>query len=420
MCLLFVAPYAVSFGSTLVLWFLPLACLLPFVVLPLFYTLVHRVDTTLFGRYHLVMPLAGFTAALFFVYAFAATDGGALGACSIFFGLTVFLSSVMIYRYCAFSVRARLLDENIVAASPYNIAFTVLGGIVAIGTFIGFLYYDQATAYINTAYVLASACTVLVIVQYLSTFYSIPQLSGKRVQSVKNVFRSFFSGLDLRMYFSALLFNAVFAVLGASVVFFAYQLGFGALRVAGTAGALVGCYAVAECACVFCVKHRSKGLSIVALTVFCAAAASIAVAASVDLAGGGRAACVVVAAGLVGAGGAIVVRQTKLRFLTVKPRITSGAVFILMELTACAAAAISCVAIAATVAVYGGTGSTLSVLCGCGTAFVLAVAAFAVAGKKRTKPSAAPGLSYEPKTGEIDKSLSIDGESADDESGDDK
>ena len=418
MCLLFIAPYAVSFGNTLVLWFIPIACLLPFVILPLFYTLVHRVDTTLFGRYHLVMPLAGFIAALFFVNAFAATDGGAASACSIFFGLAVFISSVMIYRYCAFSVRARLLDEDITAASPYNIAFTIVGGIAAIATFIGFLYYDGATAYVNTAYVLASACTVLVIVQYLSTFYSIPRLGGKRVQSVKNVFRSFFSGLDLRMYFSALLFNSAFAALAASVVFFAYLLGFDAVRVAGIGGALVGCYAVAECACVFLVKHRSKGLSVAALGVFCIAAALMIVAASVELMGGGREACVVGAAGLVGVGGAIVVRQTKLRFLTIKPRITGGAVFILLELTACAAAAVSSLTVAATVAVYGATDSLLSVVCGCGTAVLFAVAAFACAGKKRAKPTDSLGLSYEPKTGDIDMSISTDGGDADGENDD--
>lgn len=394
-CLLFFVPYAVSACGTVVLWVLPIACLLPFVTLPLFYSLVHRFDTLMFGRYHLVMPLSGFVSALFFVVMMSARGGGAVSICSVFLGAALFVTSIMLYRYCSFSVRARLLSEDITAASPYSLYFSVFGGVAAAVTFLGFWYYDRETAYINTAYVFAGACAIVTIAQYLSTFYDIPRLSGRRVQSLKSVFRSFFSGLDLRTYFSALFFSAAFAVLAASVMYIAFVFDFGLYRLAATAGVCVVAFAVSDGVCTAIVKHRSKALSVALLLGFIAAAALTAVAACVPVSDSALRALVIIAAGLTGVCGALSVRQTKLRFLTVKPRITGGVVFILLQLTACAAQAIAFVVCAAQSTVLAATGSTLAFVCGGGAAAVFAITAFACAGKKRSKAPAAPGLSYE-------------------------
>lgn len=402
MFLLFFVPYVMTVCGTLVLWFLPIACLLPFVTLPLFYSFVHRTDTLLFGRYHLVMPLSGFISALFFVVAFSASSGGAGSVCAVFFGAVVFVSSVMIYRYCSFSVRARLLSEDITAASPYSVGITFAGCVAALITFFGFMYYDGATAYINTAYVFAGACAVITLIQYLATYYNIPKLSGRRVQSVKNVFRAFYSGLDRRMYFSALLFGAAFAVLAATETYMAIAFGLGIARSAAVAGVCVLCFAACDGICVAFVKQRSKMLSVISLCGYAVAAALIVVSVCVPLDGKALYAAITVSAGVTGACGALSVRQTKLRFLTIKPRITSGVVFILLQLTACAAQAVATLVCAAQAFALERAGTALVFIGGGAVAAALAVAAFVCAGKKRAKTQAAPGLSYEPNTSELD------------------
>lgn len=403
MCLLFFVPYVVYHAGTLVLWFLPMACILPFALMPLFYMLIHRMDTLLFGRYHFIMPVAGFVSALFFVIAWSAGEAGAASTLAAFFGFTVFLTSVLLYRYCSFSVRARLLDENITASSPYGFLLSALGGAAAVATLVGFMHYDPQTAFLNSAYVLGGVCALLALIQYLFTYYNIPRLGGKRLQSVKNVFRTFYSGLDKRMFSSALLFNSAFAVLTVTVAFMMfYLLGIDRLvYILGVSGALILAYATAAGICIRKVDRRSKWLSVVCLSVFSIAAVLIIISACVRMPLYAVFTCLVLAAAFTGIGGAVSVRQTKLRFLAVKSRITSGAVFILLELTASAAGAIALLQAAVmSVAVYA-TNIVEVFSVGGGVASVLCLAAFILARKKQSKVDKGPGLTYELETTEL-------------------
>ena len=412
MCLLFFVPYVSTMCGSLVMWFLPLACIIPFAVMPLFYMLVHRFDTLLFGRYHLVMPVSGFIAALFFVVAWSGNGTPVTSACLVFFGAVIFVTAVLLYRYCAFSVRARLLGEDVTAASPWSIAFTLAGGVAAIAVFIAFLRYDSATARINTAYVLAGVCCVLTIVQYLSTYYSIPRLTGKRVMTVKNVYRSFFSGLELRTYVSALLFGGAFATVTALDMYL-IATGENALSRVGIAAIVfVCCYAVAQLLCVTFVKRRSIALSAVNLVVFCLSGVALILVAALSLSGKAFDACTLGIAGLAGLGGAITTRQTKLRFLTIKPRVTSGVVFILLELTECASASIALFCCTAVETAFVATNTLWSFVGGGALVLALAIAAFVCAGKRRVHRDDAPALELEP-DGEILQGIVQDEEARD-------
>lgn len=243
---------------------------------------------------------------------------------------------------------------------------------------------------LNSAYTVATVSTVLAIVQYLTSFYGIPRLGGRRVVPVKSAFRAFYTGLDLRTFFSSLLSLAAFAVTVSSAVFmsFSAELAFG--EIIGCAGAAFAAYAVISLYAHFRIKRRMKRLSVeqTVIAIVCAALMITVVCAS--LPHGAVVALTVISATLGGAGGAIAVRQARLRFLTLKPRVTSGHVFILFKL-----ALLTVFAIAAAVGVCVLAASSMYAFIGAaGAAVVFSVAALALAQKKPHKTDI-PELSYE-------------------------
>lgn len=383
MCLLFFAPYAVLNGGTVVMWLMPLACLLPFALMPLFYWIIHRYDSLLFGRYHLAMPLSAVIAALFFVIAWSADGIGAAQSCLMFFGAAVFAASIMIYRYCAFSVRVRLNGVGVVGKSPCYYAFCAAGAVASVATLAGFWYYEPATAFLNTAYIMGAACLVLALLQYFTSYYGIPQLGGKRVQTLKSAYRSFYGGLDKKMYFSALLFEAAFAVSAVVLVYFCTALGVDMYRTLAVAAVMTAAYGISAFFCTRRIKRRTIVLSAVDFACVVLPCALLTVLAALSPTKASPLPYLFVAAAFLGAGGAVVVRQTKLRFLTVKPRITGGIVFILLELTMFAAAAfgMTVVALVHTVGQY--VFLPTAFIYGFAAAAASASAAFALAGKRR-------------------------------------
>ena len=402
MILLFFVPYAARYCNIAVLWTLPAVCLIPFVLMPIFYSVIHRADTLLFGRYHLIMPLSAFISALFFVFIFASeSSSSAGGAISVFFGVTVFCVFVPLYRYCAFSVRARVLGGS-ARQGLASAVFAVLGGATAIGAVSGFLFYDAQTAYLNAAYVLAACNVILALMQYLATSDEIPRLGGKRVQSVKSVFRAFYTGLDKRTYFSSLFFTAAFVTLAALCVYFSAMTGV-AYASAITAVAVGAFYFVAAVVCSRRVKRRSRVLSIVISLCLFASAVLAGAIVPAGLDGYAAFACVLCSAAFAGVGGAVTKRQTWLRFATIKTRVTSGTVYVLCELMNLAALALALVAALLVVTLYPITGSPYVFAGGFGTAVVFAVAAFAFASKKTYRAERAPELSYELNTEEISR-----------------
>lgn len=386
MCLLFFAPYVAENGGTLVMWFLPLACVVPFVVMPLVYMVIHRFDTVLFGRYHFVMPLSAFIAMPFFVMAWSANGLGPAQSCLVFFGIFIFAITIMVYRYCAFSVRARLTNLGIVDRSPFYDAFTAAGCIAAVVTFAGFLHYDIQTAYINTAYVMGGATVLLALAQYLITYYDIPRLGGRRVESVKSMFVSFYGELNVKMYLSVLFFEAAFACIAALLVYFGFALGVGVYGTITIAAAVIVVYGITACVSVRRITRRSMTLSVINIVCVTLSAGVLIVLAALGDRGAGTLAGLIIAAVIAGFGGAVAVRQSKLRFLTVKPRVTTGTVFILSELTIFAAAGIALfvAALVATV-VEVSTYATMSFIFGFGIAVLLAVAAFVLCSRPYAK-----------------------------------
>lgn len=341
MCLLFFVPYVANNGGMLVMWFLPFACIVPFAVMPLVYMAIHKYDTLLFGRYHFVMPISAFIAAPFFVMAWSAVGGGASQSCMVFFGILIFATAIMIYRYCAFSVRARLGGVGIIDKYPVYEVVTAASCVAVAVCFALFLRYDPATVYINTAYVMSGFIVLLALSQYLITFYGIPRLGGRRVESVKSVFYSFFGGLDVKMYLSALFFEAAFAIVAALLVYFGFALNVGINGIIAVAATVIVVYGISAYFCARCITRRSMKLSVMNIVCVTLPCGVLALLAALDKTGDGVLAGLIIAAVILGIGGAVAVRQTKLRLLTVKPRVTSGFVFILFELTMFAAAGIA-------------------------------------------------------------------------------
>lgn len=341
MLLLFFLPYVMSRGQWIAAAFIPLFCLLPFAVMPLVYALVHRLDPLLFGRYHLIMPLSALLSALLFVLFFSA-DGSAAGAVKMAFSFAALSITTVTYRYCSFSVRVRLCGDGIATPTPTALCYAGLGAVSAVVTVVAFYYYDFETALVNGAYIVAAVAVILAMIQYLTTFYHIPKLSGKRVRSVKSVFRTFYVGLNYRTFFSSILTVAAFlTVLALSfcVACFEFVIGIGF----GTVGAAVGAFVVTSFFARL-IKYRSNKLTAVIISFLIVSALLLAFTWMFMLAHIPE--FTVVAGGIAGAGLALSLRQMRLRFLTLKPHITSGVVHILIELGIVAAAAIAfCVAL---------------------------------------------------------------------------
>ncbi|MCM1367608.1 MAG: hypothetical protein NC184_02200, partial [Roseburia sp.] len=272
--LLFFATYAARHCNAYAVEFLPLALLTAFAVMPVLYTVVHRFSPLIFGRYHLALPISALASSLFYVLMWSSMDASsAADACSMYFGTLLFLLSSMFYGYCAFSVRARLIGDNISAPSPYALCFCALGAAVAIAAAAGFRRYDAATAYINTAYVISAIGLLFAVVHYLTTFYGIPRLGGKRNVTVGGAFRTFYGGINMNAFFSSLLLQAAFMTVAAFSVYICAA--FVSTRAAFISAAVFVCvYAVSAFLCASRVKRRGRALTVAAaaLSVLSAAA----------------------------------------------------------------------------------------------------------------------------------------------------
>ncbi|MCH5162470.1 MAG: hypothetical protein J1G38_03150 [Clostridiales bacterium] len=394
MPLLFFLPFVAQRGQWIAAAFVPLGCIIPFAVMPLLYALVHRFDPLLFGRYHLFMPISAFLAAFSFVE-FWSADDGALGAVRIALGFSVLTIAAVTYRYCSFSVRVRLTDCGIAKPSPVMLIFSAVGGAAGVGAVIGFYFYDPDTVFINAAYVVAGVCVILAMVQYLTSFYYIPKLSGKRVQSVKSVFRAFFGGLNVRLFVSSALAVAAFSTVLALAVSVCSELpsyAFTSVAAVAAGGFIGGSFL-----CVKLVKRRSRLLTAVMIGLLVVSAALFALTQMFVLLDSVPIYSLVASAALCGVGTALAFRQMRLRFLSIKPHVTSGVAHILIEL-ACGAG--TAIAFAAAVAVGGAVaangGDMMLYVYGFASAVVLGIASVVTSRIRRSAPPMPDELSYEP------------------------
>lgn len=396
MLVLFFIPYAAQYTYVAVLGVLPLACILPFALMPILYSVIHRADTLLFGRYHLIMPLSGFLSALFFVFIWSSSTVDAGGACFIAFGAVLFAATAPLYRYCAFSVRARLSGDNVISGSRVSAVYSAVGAAAAIGVFVGFYYYDAGAAYVNTAYVLGAACILLALFQYLATYYGIPRLGGKRIQPIKSVFRTLFGGMDKRVFACVLLFDSAFFTAAALSVYACIVLGLGMYTGVICAATLVVGYAlVAFLLWKKPMRKRSK-LYVVAFACTFVGAGLTAAALIVKLDYRIITAALAVGATLIGAGGGAAMRQTRVKLVAVKPDITSGIAFLLVELTMLAGMAVALAVGATSVSVFGVTSSVYAVFGGFAIAEALSVAAVSIAAHRSVRTYRPLDVTYEP------------------------
>ena len=332
---LFFVPYVNSYGGVIALSVLPLAFLLPFIIIPVAYSLMYRFNPLLFGRYHLVMPITAIVSALMFVTAFSVTEKSVIGILTVIAGIAVFVSAILVYMYCAFSVSARRGGARISKASLSTIATALLGGVAAVGTMYGFYRYDKATMYSNCALVLAAACLLVSFVGYLATFDAVPVLGGKQVKPVKRVFVNFYGGMDRRVYFSALMLLASFVTIAALSVAHAVGIAHNDF-VFAVAGSIVIAFALCYVISRILLNGRYNALAVSATVCLTASAVLLVLSVFVN-----DIAFVIAASALCGGGGAFAVKFMGIRFLSIKSRVTSGLMFNLMGLTVCAALSIA-------------------------------------------------------------------------------
>lgn len=324
----FFAVYCASRASVAVMACLIIACVVPFCLMPLVYVALHRFSPLLFGRYHLALPLSALLSALFFVLMYSATDGSPLSSSMIFFGAVLFSSALACYRYCSFSVRVRQGAEfGVPLAGKILAAF---GAVAALACLFGFYRYDPETAFANTAYVLGALGCIFAMIQYLTTFYSVPKFSGSRKITVKQAFRAVYGGIDKKLFFGAVCaVGACFTSLGLSA-YVCSSLGLSPeISICAAAAAACG-YAAGAAAC-FKIR-RSSIASAIAFVLSATAVGALMVAVIVQMPSSAAAGVISAACALCGGGLAAAVRAKSVRFVAVKPDNTVGTAFILTKL----------------------------------------------------------------------------------------
>ena len=201
------------------------------------------------------------------------------------------------------------------------------------------------------------------------------------MQSVKSVFRLFYTGLNGRTYGSSLLFMSAFAIQLMLVAYLAV------VRTSPVYGAVAAAWV-----CRFKANARSVWLSVAQFLFVSASGALCITALFVDAGEAVNAILPALAAALSGAGAAVAVRQTQLRFLTVGKRQTHGIVFLLVNITACAAIAVGFVAVSAVAFTDFGV---IPAACAFGASACLGIAALATAQRARVAAEYVPAPSYE-------------------------
>lgn len=404
MLVFFFVPYCASVCGSLVIAFLPLVFIIPFALMPVVYALVHRFNPLLFGRYHLFMPLSAMVGALFFVMSFSAEGGGGQAAL-VFFGLLVFVSSLIIYRYCSFSVAARLGGKSIAKLRTEEVVFAVIGAALSFVSIYCFYTYDPQTMFINSAYLAGGLCVIAALVQYLRTVNETPRLSVKRIRTVKSVFRSFYVGLDTRLFLSSVFFISAFVGIGGLLVYYVLTLGLATYIAVVTAAVVAGTYAIGYVLSHKLINKRTVALSVVIAVTLVISAVLFAM--SVAFNDVGKICCIMPAAVFVGVGGALCSRQARMRFLSVKPHATSGTVYMLMKLARCAGVAIALVPIAISCLVYAYVGTALCLSYGFVALALLPIVGFVLTYNTTAEIGKLPELSYELNMEEL-RSVSAD------------
>lgn len=392
MLVFFFVPYCASVCGSLVIAFLPIVFIIPFAVMPLVYTIVHRFNPLLFGRYHLFMPLSAMIGTLFFVLSFSA-DGGGGQAALVFFGLLVFVCSLIVYRYCSFSVAARLGGKSIARLRAEEVVFALIGAALSFVSIYCFYTYDPQTMFINSAYLAGGLCVIAALVQYLRTVNETPRLALKRNRSVKSVFRSFYVGLDTRLFMSSVFFISAFVGISGLIVYYVFALGLATYLAVAMAGVIAGSYAIGYVAAHKFINKRTVALSIVIAVMLVLSAVLIAMAVAFNDVG--KLCCISPAAVLAGVGGALCARQAGMRFLSVKPHATSGTVYMLMKLARCAGIAIALVPIATVCLVYEYLGGAACLSYGFVALAILPIVGFVLTYNTTAEIGKLPELSYE-------------------------
>lgn len=403
--LFFFLPYCVDKLGSYVIWIMPIAALAPLGVLPVVYAVIHRYNPLFFGRYHLAMPVAGMMSGLFFVLVFGADNGAPSHVCACVLGGIAFLACWTTYRYTAFSVRVRLIGDDLVKPSKTTALFSFFGAAAAVGTLYGFYVYNAATMFVNSAYVFAAACIILCFTQYLATYSEIPKLGGKKIISFKSSFKEFLTAFTARPYTSSTLFLSALIAIAATAIGYGFRLGVPSNVVFGAVAATLIAFAVG--AFVF-IKLGVRIIRIVPTLILSSIVLAFVMLVVASVAGEGAAACLIIACVIIGVGLSAAMRSVRMSCMRVKPRITSGIVFIMTELSVCVAAAVAFVAAAVAYTALPTLGASAFFI-GFGIAAALGLSAFLV-GLFRPQPKRQSEItvSRERDTEELDSGVSAD------------
>lgn len=320
----------------------PLVLLLPFAVSPLIYNLIHGIKSVILGRFHGIYVVSLAFSAVFFVLSFTGFLYGALRAVCVVLSLAVFCVSELTYLYASSSIRTRLGLQSIRRPSRTHLFVSAFGGLVTLGAYIVAYIVtkgDFTQSAVCTVYAAAIAMLIGGFVEYLATYQAIPRLTSSRPRTtVKESYKTFFSGLKLKTFFSLLLSVAAILTLVVYAFYRATDFGIESLY---SGGVFIVAFAVSSVLANKYIVRVKRGAPLVCLLLTllsCAAIISGLVLAPVFIM---QHVSIPIVMATCGIALGICLREAKLRYTTIKDNVTSGVVESLYGMTLSAAVALT-------------------------------------------------------------------------------
>lgn len=359
----------------------PLVLLLPFVLSPLIYNLIHGIKNVILGRFHGVYVVSLTLASVFFVMTFTGfLYSGGLRAVCVIISLAAYCVAELTYLYASSSIRTRLGLQSIRRPSRTHLFVSAFGALVTVGAFvIAFLVSkgDFTMSAVCTAYAAAIAMLVGGFVEYLATYQAIPRLTSSRPRtSLKESYKTFFSGLKLNTFFSLML--SVAAILTPLVYVFYRAAESNFTLYAG--GAFVAAFAVSA---VLSNKYIVRVKRVVPLICLLLSLVSCGAVLVGLLLPAFIMQYVTIAVVTVSSGASLgmCLREAKLRYTTIKDNVTSGVVESLYGMTLSAAVAVVYLLLLSLMPI-----ANFGMFIVLGIVAVLAAVAYGLVFKKRTAP----------------------------------
>lgn len=326
-------PYAIGVGNGWALTFtLFFALLLPLIIMPIIYNLIHAIKSKVLGRFHLPLCVCTISAPMFLALTFSADGNPTSDAVKIFFGLLFFAVFFMTFEYSAASIRVRIGRRNLKHQLRTHSVFRFIGLGATVVTLS--LTYAFNAPVLTSVYCAATVMSAAGLLEYLATYSEIPQLTSSRPRPrLVDTFKLFYKDLRKLTFFTLVLFAAAFFIVTAYIASVAATFPpwvYSSMLAAFMVGYLAAYFAT--------VRVQKRMTHFVPLTCLLLLLAAVALGCVPQL----RTEIFLICAPfLIGAALALLMRESSMRFTTIKRAVTSGVVSILFNLALACAFAIA-------------------------------------------------------------------------------